>query len=227
MQARIIDHKHIQWQSFCNLWCTTESEHMKGQCFCNLWCTTESECVFREQSPCHCAASVQKQPTHHSPSHRQSACVHVCMSACAHVCRSNLPITAHHTGKVHVCMCAEATYPLQPSHKAKCMCACVHECMYACVQKQPTHHGPSHRQSARTHEGRVQKHTRQSARTHEGRVQEHMEAECKNTWRQSAKTHKGNQEDSARVRGVVFAASTVLISIVVTQPCSKNRSPHN
>ena len=146
--------------------------------------------------------------------------------------------------------CAEATYPSQPITQAECMCACVHECMCACVQKQPTHHGPSHRQSARTHEGRVQKHTRQSARTHEGRVQkhikaqckntwrqsarthegrvqEHMEAECKNTWRQSAKTHKGNQEDSARVRGVVFAASTVLISIVVTQPCSKNRSPHN
>ena len=175
MQARIIDHKHIQWQSFCNLWCTTESEHMKGQCFCNLWCTTESECVFREQSPCHCAASVQKQPTHHSPSHRQSACVHVC--------RSNLPITAITQGKVHVCMCAwvhvcmcaEATYPSRPITQAECK--------------------NTWRQSAKTHKAECKNTRRQSAKTHKGTVQEHMKAECKNTRRQSARTHGGRVQE--------------------------------
>ena len=58
------------------------------------------------QAKCMCAC-VQKQPTHYSHHTRQSACVHVCMSACMHVCRSNLPITAHHTGRVQEHMKAE------------------------------------------------------------------------------------------------------------------------
>ena len=65
-----------------------------------------------------------------------------------HVCRSNLPITAHHTGRVQEHMKAECKNTqgrVQEHTKAECK--------------------NTWRQSARTHGGRVQKHTKETKKT--------------------------------------------------------------